>query len=48
MRGIENTSHLHQALAMTNQRNGLALAIIYKQLHIAIREIHQVKTNNIL
>ena len=47
-RGIGNTSHLYQALAMTKQRNELVLAIIYKQLHIAIREIHQVKTNNYL
>ncbi|EON88897.1 hypothetical protein PLESHI_08274 [Plesiomonas shigelloides 302-73] len=46
-RGIGNTSHPHQALAMTNQRNGLVLAIIYKQLHIAIREIHQFKSKSI-
>lgn len=32
---------------MTNQRNGLVLAIIYKQLHIAIREIHQFKSKSI-
>lgn len=32
---------------MTNQRNGLVLAIIYKQLHIAIREIHQFKSKRI-